>query len=77
MGLLLCKETYYDTNVSTEGLESLRFASILYDNLNNFQSKVNEIYELSFSTKDTQIKGARQPEEVNESIKFVNDKFED
>ena len=38
---------------------------------------VNESFELSSSTKETQIKGARNMEEVNESIKFINEKFEE
>ena len=32
--------------------------------------------ELSSSTKEAQIKGTRHMEKVNESIKFINEKFE-
>ena len=39
--------------------------------------KVNEIYELSFSNKDAQIKGAMQLEDFSECIKFINEKFEE
>ena len=42
-----------------------------------WKKKVNEIFELSPSTKEAQIKGARHMEEVNESIKFINEKFEE
>ena len=45
--------------------------------LKNLELKVNEIYELYFSTKDAQIKGAKQLEDVSESIKFINEKFEE
>ena len=51
--------------------------SILYYCLKNLESKVNEIYEVSSSTKDAQIKGARHLEDFSESIKFINKKFEE
>ena len=40
-----------------------------------WKKKVNEIFELSPTTKEAQIKVARHMEEVNESIKFINEKF--
>ena len=45
--------------------------------IKNLELKVNEIFELSSSTKDAQIKGAKQLEDVSESIKFINEKFEE
>ena len=77
MDLSLSKETSDDTDVFTKGIESPRCASILYDCLKNLESKVNEIYELSSSTKDAQIKDAKYLEDVSESIKFINEKFEE
>ena len=60
------------------------FINLLYINfcnilsiLKNIELRVNEIYELSSSTKDAQIKGTKQLEDVNESIKFINEKFEE
>ena len=41
------------------------------------ESKVNEIYELSSSTKAAQTKGATQLEKVSEFITFNNEKFEE
>ena len=41
------------------------------------EKKVNKIFELSSSTKEAQINGARHMEEVNESTKFFNEKFEE
>ena len=73
LDLPLSKET---NDELTEGIVFPRCASILYDYLKNLESKVNEIYELSSSTKDAQIKDARQLEEVSESIKIINEKFE-
>ena len=60
------------------------FINLLYINfcnilsiLKNIELRVNEIYELSSSIKDAQIKGTKQLEDVNESIKFINEKFEE
>ena len=72
----IIKETIDDTDVIAEGIESPHCASILYDCLKNLESNVNEIYELSFSIKDAQIKGAKQLEDTSESIKFINEKFQ-
>ena len=77
LDLSLSKETSDGTDVFAKVIESPRCASILYDCLNNLELKVNEIYELSSSTKDAQIKGAKQLEDVSESIKFINEKFEE
>ena len=57
--------------------EYSRRASNLYDCLKCLESKYNEICELSASTKGAQIKGARQLEEVSQSIKFLNEKFKE
>ena len=43
----------------------------------DLEPKVNEIYKLSSSTKDAQMKDAKQLEDVSESIKFINEKFEE
>ena len=42
-----------------------------------WEKKVSEIFQLSSSTKEARIKGARHTEEVNESIKCINEKFEE
>ena len=66
-----------DTDVFEEGIESPRCAGILHSCLRNLEKKVNKIFELSSSTKESQIKGTRPMEKVNESIKFINQKFEE
>ena len=68
------RESSLDLSLS---IESPRCASILYDCLKNLELKVNEIYELSSSTKDAQIKGSKQLEDVSESIRFINEKFQE
>ena len=40
-----------DTDVFEEGIESPRCAGILYSYLQNLEKKLNEIFELSSSTK--------------------------
>ena len=77
MDLSSSKETSDDTDVFAEGIGSPRWASILCDCLKNLELKDNNIYKLSFSTKDAQIKCAKQLEDVSESIKFINEKFEE
>ena len=77
LDLSLSKETSDDTDVFAEGIESPRCTSILYDCLKNLELKVNEIFELSSSTKDAQIKGAKQLEDVSESITFINEQIEE
>ena len=57
------------TDIFEEGIESLCCAGILYSCLQSLEKKVNESFELSSSTKEAQIKGAKHMEEVNE--KFV------
>ena len=64
-----------DTDIFEEVIESPRFAGILYSWLQNLKKIVNKIFELPSSTKEAQIEGARHMEEVNESIKFINEKF--
>ena len=66
-----------DTDIFEEGIESPRCAGILYSCLQNLEKKVNKIFKLSSSTKEAQIKGVRHMEEVNEYIKFINEKFEE
>ena len=41
-----------------------------------FGKKLNDIFEVSFSTKETQIKDSRYMGKVNEFIKFINEKLE-
>ena len=77
LDLSLRKEKSDDIDVFVEGIESPRCKSIVYDCLKNLELKVNEIFELSSSTKDAQNKGAKQLEDVSESTKFINENFEE
>ena len=66
-----------DTDVFSEGIDSLRCASILYDCLNNLDKKVDEIHQLSTTMNAAQIKGTQHLKEVNDAITFINKKFEE
>ena len=65
-----------DADVFSEGIDSPRCVSILYDCPKKLDKKVNEIQLLSTTTNDAQIKGTKQLKEVNDAIKFNNKKFE-
>ena len=65
------------TDIFEEGIESPRCAGTLYSCFQNLEKKVNKFFERSSSTKEPQIKGARHMKEFNESIKFINAKFEE
>ena len=73
MDLSLSKETSDDSEVIAQGIESPCCAHILYDCLKNLELEGNEIYEVSSSIKNAQIKDAKMSvEDVSESIKFIN-----
>ena len=46
-------------DVFGEGLESPHCAGVLYNWLQNLEKKLNKIFEVSSSTKEVQIQGAR------------------
>ena len=49
----------------------------MYDCLKNLDEKINEIHLLSTTTNDAHIKGTQQLKEVNDAIKFINEKLEE
>ena len=61
-----------NTAIFKEVIES-QVALVFYNCLQN----LNKISEISSSMKKAQIKGIRHMEEVNKSIKFINEKFEE
>ena len=72
----VCHDTD-DTDAFSEGTDSPRCALILYDCLKNLDKKVNKIHLLSTTSNDAQIKGTQQLKEVNDAMKFINEKFEE
>lgn len=65
-----------NTDLSVEGLQSPRWASILYNLIKKLEIKVNKFHQLSSTTKEDQIKGARLVKDVKKFNKFLNEKFD-
>ena len=66
-----------NADVLSEGIDSPRCVSISYNCLKNLDKKDNEIHLLSTTTNDVQIKGTQQLKDVNDAIKFINEKFKE
>ena len=66
-----------DADIFSEGIDSRKCESILYNCLTNLDKNVNEIHLLSTTRNDAQIKGTQQLKEVNDAIKFINEQFEE
>ena len=61
----------------SEGIDSARCASILYECLKSLEKNVNERQLLSTTANDAQIKSTQQLKKVNDAIKLINEKFEE
>ena len=44
--------------------------------MKNLQEKMNELFQITFSTKDSQIKGELQLKELNEAVNFISTRFD-
>ena len=64
-------------DVLEEGLESSECKEILFNCLRNLQEKVIEIFNLAQETKNMQIKGDKQLEELKSSVEVMSDKFDE
>ena len=67
--------TTEDCDVFKEGLESPECKEILFNCLKNLQEKVTEIFNLVQDTRNMQIKGGKQLEELKSSVEVMSDKF--
>ena len=67
--------TTEDCDVFKEGLESPECKEILFNCLKNLQEKVTEIFNLVQDTRNMQIKGGKQLEELKNSVEVMSDKF--
>ena len=63
--------------VFEEGLESPECKEILFNCLRNLQEKVTEIFNLAQDTRNMQIKGDKQLEELKSSVEVMSDKFDE
>ena len=64
-------------DVFEEGLESPECKEILFNCLRNLQEKVTEIFNLAQDTRNMQIKGDKQIEELKSSVEVMSDKFDE
>ena len=66
-----------DEVFSEENLQSPRVIGILLNVLNKLEKQVAEIYQISNTTKTSQIKGEEQLNDVLQTVKFINAKFDE
>ena len=62
-------ETY---DVFSQGLKSPECVKILFNCLQNLETEIKSIKEISLAAKDWQIKGTEQLNDMNKAINFIN-----
>ena len=63
-------------DVFSQGLKLPECLKILFNCLENLETKMQNIKEISLAAKDWQIKGTQQLNDKNKAINFTNKKFE-
>ena len=63
-------------DVFTDGLSSPNCAKILINCLRNIETQVKDLYDCFDVLKNSHIKGEKQLDSVNESIKHLSDRFD-
>ena len=62
-----------ETNdVFSQGLKSPECVKILFNCLQNLETEIKRIKEISLAAKDWQIKGTEQLNDMNKAINFIN-----
>ena len=61
----------------SQRLKSRECVKILFNCLQNLETKMKSIKETYLAAKDWQIKGTEQLNDMNKAINFINEKFED
>ena len=64
-------------NVFSQELKSPECAKILFNCLQNLETEMKSIKEISLAAKDSQIKGTEQLNDMNKAINYNNEKFEE
>ena len=64
-------------DVFSQGLKSPECVKILFNCLQNLETEMKSIKEISLAGKDCQIKGTEQHNDTDTAINFINKKFED
>ena len=65
-----------NTEVSFEGLKSPECVSILFNCLQNLEKEIKIIRDIAHTTPENQIKGNTQLADLQESVNFINEKFQ-
>ena len=58
-----------------QSLKSLDCVKLLFNSLQNLETEMNNVKEISLAAKEWQIKGTDQLNEMNSAIAFINEKF--
>ena len=64
-------------DVFSQGLKLPEFVKILFKCLQNLETEMKSIKEISLAAEDWQIKGAEPLNNMNKAINFINKKFEE
>ena len=64
-------------DVFSQGLKSPECVKILFNCLQNLETEMKSIKEISLAAKDWLIKGTGQLNDMNKAINFINEKFEE
>ena len=64
-------------DVFSQGLKSPECVKILFNCLQNLETEMKSIKEISLAGKDCQIKGTEEHNDTDTAINFINKKFED
>ena len=64
-------------DVFSEGLNDSSCRDILFNCLTELEAKVVKIYEVATSTKESQIKGEKQLEDLTSSVDDITKKFDE
>ena len=62
-------------NVFSQGLKSPECVKILFNCLQNLETEMKSIKEISLAPKDWQIKGTEQLNDMNKVTNFIYEKF--
>ena len=76
-GSLNDSSVYENTEVFTEGLKSPECVSILFNCLQKLEKEMKILGDIAQTTQENQIKGTTQLTDLQESVNFINEKFQE
>ena len=60
-----------------EALKSDDCVAILFNCMKNLEEKMNELFQITSSAKDSQIKDELQLKDLNETVNFISTRFDE